>query len=240
MILRNGLFNSTLNQKKMKTNRILKELLIGCISISPLIFYLYIWNSLPTTIPIHFDAQGNPNNYGSRSYIAITILFLTVGSYFFLKYIPKIDPKKNFIIFQDTFYKLRVILALFFSTISFIIINSVKHGETSTSLILIIISLIISLLGNYMGNVRPNYFIGIRTPWTLDNELIWKRTHYLTGRLWFISGIAIGIFMLVLPINYIVPVFISCIVLLAIYPFAYSYSSHQKLEKTTKKLNHEK
>jgi immunity protein, SdpI family len=224
----------------MKTNRILKELLIGCITITPLVFYLYIWNSLPTTIPIHFDAQGNPNNYGSRSYIAITILFLTVGSYFFLKYIPKIDQKKNFAIFQNTFYKLRLILALFFSIISFIIINSVKHGETSTSLLLIIISLIISVLGNYMGNIRPNYFIGIRNPWTLDDELIWKRTHYLTGRLWFTSGIAMGVFMMLLPANYIVAVFISGIMLLVIYPFAYSYGSHQKLVKTTKKLNHEK
>ena len=100
MIFLNGLFNLTQNQEKMKTNRILKELLIGCIVITPLLFYLFIWNSLPTTIPIHFDAQGNPNNYGSRSYIAITLFFLTIGLYLFLRYIPKIDPKNNFSIFQ--------------------------------------------------------------------------------------------------------------------------------------------
>jgi uncharacterized membrane protein len=218
----------------MKTSKTIKELFIGCITVAPLVYYLYLWSSLPATIPIHFDAHGNPNNYGSRSYIAITLFFLTIGIYLLLRYIPKIDPKNNFSIFQNTFFKLRLILALFFSIIGFIIIDSVKYGKTNTSLIFIIISFLISILGNYMGNIRPNYFIGIRTPWTLDNELIWKRTHYLTGRLWFVSGIAMGVLMTALPAEYIVVTFISSIVLLAIYPLVYSFIKYQAIVKSTK------
>ncbi len=223
----------------MKTSKPFKELFIGCIAIAPLLYYFYLWNSLPETIPIHFDAYGNPNNYGSRSYMAVTLLFLTIGVYFFLRFLPKIDPKKNFNIFHNTFYKLRLVLTIFFTALGFIIIESVKNGETSTSLIFMIISLLISIIGNYMGNIRPNYFIGIRTPWTLENESIWKRTHHLTGRLWFISGIALGILMMVLPQLYIVPVFIFVIALIVIYPLAYSFSRYLKLSKS-KKLNHEK
>lgn len=220
---------------EMKTSKIIKELIIGSITVAPLVYYFYLWSSLPVTIPIHFDAHGNPNNYGSRGYIAITLIFLTIGTYLFLRYIPKIDPKNNFSIFQNTFFKLRLILALFFCVIGFIIIDSVKYGQTNTAFIFIIISFLISVLGNYMGNIRPNYFIGIRTPWTLNNELIWKRTHHLTGRLWFVSGIVIAILMMVLPPEYTAGTFISAIVMLAIYPLAYSFIKYRTIIKSTKK-----
>lgn len=239
MILQNGLSNLTLNRIKMKTNKTIKELLIGSITVAPMVYYIYLWSSLPATIPIHFDAHGNANNYGSKGYIAITLFCLTIGVYLFLRYIPKIDPKKNFSIFQNTFIKLRFILAIFFTVISFIIIDSVKYGQTNTALIFIIISFLISILGNYTGNIRPNYFIGIRTPWTLNNELIWKRTHYLTGRLWFVSGIVMGVLITALPTDYIAVTFISSIVLLAIYPLIYSFIKHITIEKSTKTKNYE-
>lgn len=218
----------------MKASRIFKELFIGCITIVPLAYYLYLWSSLPAIIPVHFDAQGNPNNYGSRGSMAVTLFFLTIGVYFFLRYIPKIDPKNNFSIFKDTFFKLRLLLALFFSIICFIVIGSVKYGETNTSLLYIIISFLVSILGNYMRNIRPNYFIGIRTPWTLENELIWKKTHYFTGWLWFVSGIVMAMLMMVLPPEYIAVTFISSMVLLAIYPIVYSFIKYKAIVKSTK------
>ncbi len=234
MILQNGLFNLTLNQMKTQTSKTIKELFIGCITIAPLVYYLYLWSSLPTTIPIHFDAHGNPNNYGCRSSIAITLFLLTIGLYLFLRYIPKIDPKNKFSVFQNTFLKLRIILALFFSVIGFIIIDSVKYGKTNTSLIFILISFLISILGNYMGNIRPNYFIGIRTPWTLNNELVWKKTHYLTGRIWFVSGIVMGILIAALPSDYIVVTFISSIALITIYPLVFSFIKYKAIVKSEK------
>ena len=213
----------------MKANKVLKELFIACITMAPITYYLLIWHTLPTTIPIHFDAHGNADNHGSRLYIAVTLFILTVGIYFLLKYMPKIDPKKTFNLFEHTFHKLRLLLALFFSTIGFIIIDSVKSGHASTSLILIIISFLISILGNYMGTIRPNYFMGIRTPWTLENEEVWKKTHLLTGKLWFIVGIAMAILILLLPANVRLYVFIGGITVISIYPVLYSFVSYKKI-----------
>ncbi|HKM92340.1 MAG TPA: DUF1648 domain-containing protein, partial [Prolixibacteraceae bacterium] len=67
----------------MKTNKTIKELLIGSITVAPMVYYIYLWSSLPATIPIHFDAHGNANNYGSKGYIAITLFCLTIGVYLF-------------------------------------------------------------------------------------------------------------------------------------------------------------
>lgn len=207
----------------MKTMKIFKELLIGSIVVAPLLYFLYMWNSLPMEIPIHFDAQGNPNNYGSRSYIALTLFFLSVGTYLFLMYIPKIDPKKNFSIFSDTFIKLRFILTLFFSSVCFIIIHSVENGELNTTYFYILFAIMISLFGNYMSNIRPNYFLGIRTPWALESESNWKKTHFVTGRLWFFSGIVMVLLTFALSGNYFIYVYIGFIFLLALFPIIYSY-----------------
>jgi len=230
----------------MKTTKIFKELLIGSIVIAPLLYFFYIWNFLPAEIPIHFDAYGNPNNYGNKSDIALTILFLSVGTYLLLMFIPKIDPKKNFLVFNNTFVKLRFILTLFFSTICFIIISSVQKGELNTSLFFIMFTLLISLIGNYMSNIRPNYFIGIRTPWALESESNWKKTHFITGRLWFFSGILLTILIIIPSAGFKTYAYIGFIILLILFPILYSFAIFIKEEKSknqntnTKKPSHKK
>lgn len=218
----------------MKTNKLVKEFLILLISIAPLIYYISLWDSLPERIPVHFDAQGNPNNYGSRYLIAFTLLFLNLGIYLFLLVIPKIDSKNNFDIFRSTFYKLRVIFSVFISTLSYTIISSVQHGKASISILYIIIASLISILGNYISTVKPNYFIGIRNPWTLENESIWKKTHNFTSKLWFFSGILLVIILIILPSNgYKIYIFITFIIFIALTPNIYSYLIYQKTVKNS-------
>ena len=212
----------------MKTTKIVKELVIGSIVISPLLYLLYVWNSLPAEIPVHFDARGNPNNYGSKFSIALTLMFLSAGTYLFLMYIPKIDPRKNFSIFDNTFVKLRFILSSFLSAICFIIIISVQEKELNTSLLYILIAVLILLMGNYMSNIRPNYFLGIKTPWTLESEMNWKKTHFFAGRLWFFSGILLILMLLTLPVRIKIFVYIGIILLLAFSPVLYSYIIYRK------------
>ena len=212
----------------MKTTKIFKELLIGVIVAAPLLYYFYIWHSLPETIPVHFDARGNPNNYGSRGEIALTLIFLSVGMYLLLLFIPKIDPKKNFSIFSNTYVKLRFIMSLFFSALSFIIISSVQGKKLNTSLFYIAFALLFSLMGNYMSNIRPNYFIGVRTPWALENETNWKKTHFFAGRLWFFSGIILAVLIIVLPASLKFYFYFGFILLLAFLPVIYSFILYKK------------
>ena len=213
----------------MKSNKLVKELGILVFAIAPLAYYFTLWGSLPETVPVHFDGQGNPDNFGSKYYIALTLFFLSMGVYFLLLFVNRIDPKRNFTVFRKTFYKLRFILSLFFSTICFIVIVSVQQGRTPISLLYVIIAFLISILGNYASNIRPNYYIGIRNPWTLEHESIWKKTHYFTGKLWFFSGILLALLVIIFPAEYKIYVFISTIIILAIIPYAYSYSIYLKI-----------
>ena len=218
----------------MKSNKLLKEIILLFIAIVPLIYYIYLWNSLPARIPVHFDLHGNPNNYGSRYYIAYTLLFLNIGTYLLLLVIPKIDSKKNFEIFSSTFYKLRIILSLLFSTISFMIISSAQTGKVSNSILYIIIAFFISILGNYISNVRPNYFLGIRNPWTLENEFVWRKTHKFGGRLMFFSGILIILTIIALhSTGYVFFIFITWIIIITLITTVYSYWIYKKTLKTS-------
>jgi len=131
-------------------------------------------------------------------------------------------------------------VSLFFSLICFIIIHSVKNGELNTIYFYFTFAIMISLFGNYMSNIRPNYFIGIRTPWTLESESNWKKIHFISGRLWFITGIIMGILLFALPAKYAVDTLIGSIVLIAIFPLTYSFLKYKSVIKPTKTTNNEK
>lgn len=212
----------------MKKVNIYWELLIGAIVIAPFIYLLIIWNKIPIEVPIHFDAQGNPDGYGTRGNLGLLILFLSIGTYLFLRYIPKIDPKKNFSIFKATYFKLRIILSLFFTVLCFIIIFSALDKALNTSVFYFIFALLFSLMGNYMSNIRPNYFLGVRTPWALENEMNWKKTHFITGRVWFIGGILIGVSVLLLPKDLSAYIFLGSLIPIALFPIIYSFIYYQK------------
>jgi uncharacterized membrane protein len=87
------------------------------------------------------------------------------------------------------------------------------------------------VIGNYLGTVRHNYVIGVRTPWTLDNEEVWTRTHRFTARLWVVASIAM---MIVYPfLMGITSVIIIFIVVITVIPVAYSYLLHKKIAKVS-------
>lgn len=90
------------------------------------------------------------------------------------------------------------------------------------------ISLFFIIFGNYMGNIRPNWFVGIRTPWTMDNEEVWRKTHQLAGKLWFSGGIAALIFSFVLT-KYFNYWFIPLLFTITLIPIIYSYLLYKKI-----------
>ena len=95
-------------------------------------------------------------------------------------------------------------------------------------LLLPTISIFLSLMGNLMINIKPNYFVGIRVPWTLENEDNWRKTHRLGGKLWFAGGLVAAILTIALPYQYAILSFICIIGILVIIPVGYSYLYFKK------------
>ena len=206
-----------------------REFLILFVLVVPIIFLVAVWNQLPKQLPIHWNIEGKVDNYGPKYLMAV----LTIGLYVLLLILPRIDPRrKNYDIFSETYFKLRLILILFFGIINSIIIANAIGFEINVSRIIgISVLLLFVIIGNYLGNLRPNWFIGIRLPWTLESNVVWKKTHYLAGRLWFWLGIAALILSIFLPVNFLYPLIFSVVMVMAIVPVVYSYLIFKKERK---------
>jgi len=83
-------------------------------------------------------------------------------------------------------------------------------------------------MGNYMHTIKPNYFAGLRLPWTLNNEDNWRKTHLLAGKLWFIGGLVIAILCLVVPGTAAIVLFFIATIVLILVPVIYSYRLYKQ------------
>lgn len=208
-----------------------KELPILAILIAPIIYLLVVWDKLPEQLPIHWNIKGEADNYGPRYLMPL----INVGLYILLLIVPKIDPRKrNYDIFSATYFKLRLILVLYFSALSSVIITKFIGFDIDLNRIIVIgVILLLTVLGNYMGTIKPNWFIGIRVPWTLESESVWRKTHYLAGKLWFWMGLVLLILSFFLPDDILHTTLFSAVMVMAITPIIYSYIIFQK-EKDSK------
>ncbi|WGD33745.1 SdpI family protein [Olleya sp. YS] len=207
-----------------------KELPLLIIIVLPLIYLGYIYNSLPETVPTHWNASGEIDGYGNKSTLWLITLLLPVLVYVIMTVVPKIDPKKKIATMGKKYNQLKFFLVLFMSILALYIIHSAKSQSLSNpNVIYILIGLLFTFLGNYMKTVKPNYFIGIRTPWTLENETVWKKTHQLGSKLWFAGGLLIVFVGLIFKNETAATLFLVIVIILTIIPLLHSYLEYKKL-----------
>ena len=221
----------------MKTKNLFHELLIIAFAMIPLIYLAAVWHLLPSNVPIHYDYKGEADRYDSKSTMATLVILMNLCVYFIMRYAPVIDPKKRFDQFMQTYKKLRLIIAILISGICCFMIYSGlnRSNENMGTFLFPFICILFVLLGNYMSTIRPNYFIGVRTPWTLENEIIWKKTHELTGKLWFWSGLVAFIIMLIIPKETKPFMLVGFIVIDVLIPVIYSYLLYRRIANETVK-----
>jgi uncharacterized membrane protein len=210
-----------------------KELPIIGIVLLPFIYLAYIWNNLPKQVPMHWNLKGEIDDWGSKySLIGMTFL-LPVLTYVLLMVVPKIDPKKRIEAMGGKYYQFKFILVTFMSALALVIMYISNNQKLSNpSMIVILLGILFVFLGNYFKVIKQNYFIGIKTPWTLESEEVWKLTHLLAGKMWVIGGIVIVICSLVVPENLNFYFFIGITLVISIVPTVYSYLIFKKLKNS--------
>ena len=219
-------------ENSQKIIDIRKEWLIWLLVATPLLYALYLWNALPEKLPIHWNYKGEIDGYSSKLIGALFFPGLNVVLYFILAFIPKLDPKKaNYALFTGPYFAIRLAITAFLVMVNIIILRAGMGDQIEVGKYIPAgVFLLFAVLGNYITNVRPNYFVGIRTPWTLNNEEVWRKTHYLGGRIWFFAGIIGFIASMILPTDatfMLMPV----IIIISFIPLVYSYVIYKKIEK---------
>ena len=206
-----------------------KELPSLVIVAFPFLYLYYIWDELPAKVPLHWNVKGEIDRWGDKEELFYIPILLPLLVYIIFLIIPLIDPKKQLDKMGRKYHSFKLILTLSMSMITLFILFTAKDSSLSSpNYIFIIIGVMFTLIGNFMKTIKPNYFIGIKTPWTLESEAVWKSTHLFAGKLWFIGGLVIVLQSLLLP-NSIVPVvFVIITLIITFTPIIYSYVQFKK------------
>ncbi len=207
-----------------------KDIILLGIILLPLVFTAILWNRFPDTIPTHFGWDGKPDAYSGEVTGLLMLPGLNLGLYFVLLVIPLIDPKKkNYIYFADKFRIIRIGIHAFLSLLTtFVIFYSLGYLSDFSLMLQLSICLLFLILGNYMGNIRQNYMVGIRTPWTLSSERVWTKTHRLGAKVWVAGSFVMLILLPLLPLSLRQASFIGYIITITLIPTIYSYIEYRK------------
>lgn len=201
------------------------------VALLPVMYLLFVWPSLPQTVPMHFGADMQPDKFGPKSelWIPTAVLSLvSVGVYFLLISLHRFDPKQRMKNQPETFRKLAAGLVIFMAALNVLILTAVRGTVSLQSFLFPLLGLMFACIGNYMNNIKPNYFAGIRLPWTLNNDENWRLTHSLAGKLWFAGGLLLAVTCLFLPVKIAFGLFISVTVVMVLIPVVYSYRLFKK------------
>ncbi len=193
----------------------------------PIAYLWYIYPTLPATVPMHFDLAGKPNGFGAKSEF-LTFQYILIGLpvlvYLLLKFLPSIDPKKNVKFGEATFQKLALGIVLFFSALNILIVYATMTGVFQVGKIMLpLVGLFFAYIGNLLHNIKPNYFAGVRTPWTLEDPDNWRATHRLASKLWFVGGIVLAAIVLFLPATAGMATFFCLLMIMVFIPVVYSF-----------------
>lgn len=187
----------------MSLRKLIKHTVLILISLLPLIYLWLTWQSTPESgNPLHFDISGNPDRLGTNKELLWATVFLcivNIGVYLLMINIHKIDPKRAKAGKSRVFETVGTGTLIFITALNFLMILNGQQPEAGlwAKLSPVLLGLLFTFLGNIMYNIKPNYFAGIRIPWTLNDEENWKKTHRLAGIVWFIGGIILTMVALI-------------------------------------------
>ena len=196
-------------------------ILTSILILLPMLVGVILWQNLPATLPSHFDLEGRSNGFSSKPMIVFVIPLLMLALHLFAILVTSLDPKshnvaskvKHLIYWIIPVTSGMVQLSVYGSVLGFM--NNV------TQIGLVFIGTLFLVLGNYLPKTKQNYTVGIRLPWTLDNEENWNRTHRLAGKLWVIGGLLI-LFNVFLRWEMLY-VLVGLLLLMVLVPTFYSY-----------------
>ncbi len=185
---------------------------------------------LPEMVPTHWNAQGHVDGWSSKASLFLFGPGLMTGIVLMFAVLPWLSPKKFEVdSFRDTYLYIMIAVVGMMAYIQILILMAGLGVVLDISRAVVGgVSLLIALLGNVMGKVRRNFYVGIRTPWTIASERVWNATHRLAAKTMFVGGIAA-----LLNTVFGGPFWISIalVMLGAFIPAGYSLFYYKKLEK---------
>jgi uncharacterized membrane protein len=184
---------------------------------------LIVYPMMPDIVVSHWNAAGQVDGHLPKFWGLIVVPLLMYCFCALLAALPRIDPlRKNYPKFQSWYEGFILAFAVFFFLLQLQIILWGMGTEVSPNLTLpAMIGILFIFIGFLMEHTEPNWFVGIRTPWTLSSERVWKKTHERGGTLFKLAGVLsmVGTFAGIYAWLFIIVPVIAA----AVYTVVYSY-----------------
>lgn len=217
----------------MKNEKMMLRLM-WAIALFPLIVTVFVFGRLPAEIPMHWNIYGEVNAWHPKFPWVFLMPVLGIVITVMATVLPKIDPKKeNYARFKPQYFMIRLMLVVFFAVLHMVII-SISLGATFIkvdTIVKFMIGMLFLVLGNLMPKFKQNYFVGIKTPWTLANEVVWAKSHRHGGFVWFVMGFVMSV-LAFLPGHRSAIVYFTLIIIGSIEPIIYSWIQFRKQSLT--------
>ena len=195
------------------------------LALLPLVLVAVFYSRLPDQVPMHWGFDGEINRYGSKNELWLTGALGPLFALLF-QFLPRLDPKRrNYEKFQTYYEAFSLVLVAFTSVMMGVaLLESFRPGALSVGrTVSALVGLLFLFLGNIMGKVKPNFFLGIRNPWTLSDPDVWNRAHRLGGGLFFLTGLVTVVSAILLPEPVTFAVLMAGTLLTALIPTVMSY-----------------
>ena len=144
---------------------------------------LFIYPRLPDRVPTHWDIHDRVNGYGPRWMAAFLIPTMLLALWGLMRFLPRIDPRReNYAKMQGTYDLVVNVTLTLVAVLHFVILGAVMGAPISIPRVVpAIVGVALVVVGSVLPRARPNWWFGIRTPWTLSNDRVWERTHHVGG-----------------------------------------------------------
>ena len=206
----------------------LKLLIItSVITLLPVLVGIILWDKLPVEIPVHFNAQGVADSYSGKGFAVFGLPAFMLAIHWFCTFITSLDPKSKNISKKSMELVLWIIPAISLLVSSVIYAYSLGKKFNVSTVMILFFGFFFIVIGNYLPKCKQNYSIGIKIPWTLNNQENWNYTHRLAGKTWVIGGIL----LISTAFFNLLWLYLSVFAIMIIIPVAGSYLYHKKENK---------
>ncbi len=200
--------------------------------VSAIVLSFYFFRVFPEKVPTHWNFAGEVDQYSSRAFGAFLLPAMLVGIYALFYFLPYLDPKKErYAQFSKVYHFFKTFI-IFFMFVIYLLTGLAALGYKISigTWVPALVGVLFVFMGNYFGKIKPNWFMGIRTPWTLSSEDVWNKTHRLGGKLFILAGI-IMVIIPFLPASWASGLLIGVVAIAALVPMIYSYLLYSKEQK---------
>jgi uncharacterized membrane protein len=201
----------------------------------PFLVLIPLWDKFPQRVAIHWGLNGQPNGWADKEWGLLLLPDTNVGLALLFPFLRQFDSRmrgygpETRASLERVLKILRLATGVFMTAMA-LLIDAVALGWKLDVLRVVTLGTLIlfAVLGNYMPKLRPNRFVGIRTPWTLKSPEVWIRTHRLFGAIMLIGSLALMAPCVFLPSTWSILLLLGFVLLVSLGSMVYSYGIQRR------------